>query len=1531
MHRLTWLNQIVSGISKAASSPSRHPVVDRSSLVISAALVAGLLFSANGFAQLPAPVAFYSLNGTTNDSSVNTFNGTVNGANTYATGILGQQAFLFNGSTNITLGNGADTTTLGIYNGSFTVNQWANFTNPTNGNGVTLVGTQNNANNNALQLILRNDTPYMGFFGNDSNGNVAIASNTWYNIAYVYDATAQTQSVYVNGVLDYTSGGHAPYAGQAQTTFIGGSCCGNDPDTGSLMQDVGIYDTAFNQSQISAFYNTTSFVAPQITWTGTAGTGTYAGLPPGTTGVWDSTTGALPAPTANWTGTPQTYAEGDLVTFDNTGINTNIAIQPGGVAPGSVTFNNSTTPYSFTNSIGDTNGITGPAIVTLTANAGSVTFNSPNTYSGPTIINGGSLRINNANSLQNSTATVNVNGGLIFGAGVGTFNLGALAGTGNIAMTDTSPAPVNLVVGSSGNSGVYNGSLSGGGNFTKAGSGVQTLGGVNTYAGNTVITGGTLRLNPVSLPSIGVHFGGDQQGGNDMLAATTSAGVSPASVAGVNFAMTHWNNTSGSNGSASNIMNNSGGASGASVSWLSNGTQNGGTFSTGDNQLMATFLNTNSTNTVTFTNIPYSSYEVVSYVGAEGANGRLASVTAVGSTDAAPSTTYYFQTSNNTGSNPYQYAQLTNTTPGTYPAANYAVSTGLSGSTLTVSESNYSSYSGIMGIEILNTSVGSLPSSTAVSISGGAFLDLFGSYQSVASLTGTGTVTNNGPMIGTLALAPASGSTTFSGTIQDGTSKSALTMSGPGTQILASANTFSGPTNVNGGVLQLNHANALQNSTVTVNVNGSPIGPSGLVFGSTIGTFNFGALAGNSNLTLADTASQPVNLVVGGNGASGTYGGTLNGAGSLTKAGSGVQILTGVNSYLGSTSITGGTLRVSPSSAATQIAAGNAIGIHFGADTDNPNYVLAAASVAGVPGFAMSNWNNAYGNNGSTTNLNTSVSSTGVVMNGAGAATGVTVSWSSQNGTFSNNDNHSDPNDQLMGSFLNDGPGNGHGNSITISNIPYTSYEVLAYVGSEDTANQRESNLNIGNSPTMYFGTDTADGQYPGAFSQITNTTNGNYPQGNYAVVTGLSGSSITISDGAIAGQSNTGLPAIEIINTTLANTLPSTAVNIATGSTLDLNNSIQQVASLNDFTSGSQGTVTNSGPGAASLILVPTTGSATFSGVIQNGNGNVSLTLNGNGTQVLAGTNTYTGPTTVLNGTLRVTGSLAAGSAVSVGGNGANGLPRLSGTGTIFGPVTINGPGTGVVGTILATGGSTLSLAGGLTFQDGSFANLNLGSPNGTANPANALLATSGPINSLTANGTDTISFSNPSPGVYDLISYTGSTASSNFVLDSNSIANYAGLTFQLLNGSGQIDLLVSTPPIIWSGVTVDGSGNAPWDYSTQNWVTADGTPTTYADPNGVVTFGDFYPNGQTVVNSTCLHPSWRRAALGRDAQRQRCRQRRRRLHVHRFRRRQRNRRRGQHHLERRPNRQRNRDVPEPQQLHRRRLDQRRLSQYRK
>jgi autotransporter-associated beta strand protein len=100
----------------------------------------------------------------------------------------------------------------------------------------------------------------------------------------------------------------------------------------------------------------------------------------------------------------------------------------------------------------------------------------------------------------------------------------------------------------------------------------------------------------------------------------------------------------------------------------------------------------------------------------------------------------------------------------------------------------------------------------------------------------------------------------------------------------------------------------------------------------------------------------------------------------------------------------------------------------------------------------------------------------------------------------------------------------------------------------------------------------------------------------------------------------------------------------------------------------------------------VTNTALTTFSGVV--GGTGFGLTKTGNGILALSNAETYTGPTTVSNGTLQVNGSLDASSAVTVNSNGI-----LAGTGTVNGAVTVDAGGTLAPGTSIGT----LTLNGGL------------------------------------------------------------------------------------------------------------------------------------------------------------------------------------------------------------------------------------------
>ena len=109
-----------------------------------------------------------------------------------------------------------------------------------------------------------------------------------------------------------------------------------------------------------------------------------------------------------------------------------------------------------------------------------------------TVQNGGQLTVGGTLKLWKADSAVTVNGGtLVAGALVGT--------TGNVRITDPASGTA-LTVGSAATN-TFSGTIvndTGPGSLKKVGSGVQTLGGVNSYTGSTTIAAGTLKLAATS-------------------------------------------------------------------------------------------------------------------------------------------------------------------------------------------------------------------------------------------------------------------------------------------------------------------------------------------------------------------------------------------------------------------------------------------------------------------------------------------------------------------------------------------------------------------------------------------------------------------------------------------------------------------------------------------------------------------------------------------------------------------------------------------------------------------------------------------------------------------------------------------------------------------------------------------------------------------------------------------------------------------------------------------------------------------------
>jgi filamentous hemagglutinin family protein len=150
----------------------------------------------------------------------------------------------------------------------------------------------------------------------------------------------------------------------------------------------------------------------------------------------------------------------------------------------------------------------------------------------------------------------------------------------------------------------------------------------------------------------------------------------------------------------------------------------------------------------------------------------------------------------------------------------------------------------------------------ATTISGGVLQ--IGNASAAGSLGGTGTVTNNA----VLRFA-GGGEVTVAKTIS-GTG--AIEQAGSGKTILTANNTYSGPTTISDGILQIGN-------------------------GGTSGQIGTGNITNDTSLII--NRSNAV-----------TIGSVISGSGSLTQAGTGTLTLSGTNTYSGKTSILAGTLSI---------------------------------------------------------------------------------------------------------------------------------------------------------------------------------------------------------------------------------------------------------------------------------------------------------------------------------------------------------------------------------------------------------------------------------------------------------------------------------------------------------------------------------------------------------------------------------------------------------------------------------------------
>jgi hypothetical protein len=172
-----------------------------------------------------APPASYAYWGFDNDA--NDLYGVYNGA--LINGATFSNNAYFGYGYNLALNNSVNqsmiiaTPLLNLSYTSFTVEAWIYGISLTGDNAIFSQCQCNSCQDQCLYLIIRNYKLYMGFSLDDVIGSTVLTINTWYHVAFVYDYSTRTQSLYVQGVLDTSRSSAGPYQGQSGTTIIGSS------------------------------------------------------------------------------------------------------------------------------------------------------------------------------------------------------------------------------------------------------------------------------------------------------------------------------------------------------------------------------------------------------------------------------------------------------------------------------------------------------------------------------------------------------------------------------------------------------------------------------------------------------------------------------------------------------------------------------------------------------------------------------------------------------------------------------------------------------------------------------------------------------------------------------------------------------------------------------------------------------------------------------------------------------------------------------------------------------------------------------------------------------------------------------------------------------------------------------------------------------------------------------------------------------------------------------------------------------------
>jgi autotransporter-associated beta strand protein len=907
------------------------------------------------------------------------------------------------------------------------------------------------------------------------------------------------------------------------------------------------------------------------------------------------------------------------------------------------------------------------------------TLNGTNTYSGPTAISGGVLRITNASALGTTTSGTTqsgasaleldgTGGGVIVGAetlsinGGGITNLGTLrniAGDNSYGGTITLAAQSrinsdsgiltldnatavtgvqNLVIGGAGTVLISGAIATTTGGVFKDGMGTLILSGANTYSGATTVSGGTLVISgtPTGNSAPTVNNGGTLQ---------------------LDYAT---NDTNKINDLA--ILTFAGGTldlkGGSQTEIVASTTLTAGTASRVTSSTPGSVLQMNTITAGAGASIDFGAAGIATTDNANNSLGILGTWATIGGTDFAVNST-------NLGDGPITaytgYTDVPRLNPGIIADASGFVriieGSGAPGS-ITLS-------SAITTINMLNQSAVGGASPAMIDPAGQTLLTNGILVGTGAGALTIGTGTNNG----TLGAATAGGDLTLLNTtannltlnsvIADNASPSTLTKTGTGPATLTGANTYTGGTILTLGTLQLGSAGALGTGPLTLN---------GGILDSTVANLvnaNNNPQAWNGNFSFLGT--QALNLGTGAvttNGArtvtvsantltvGGSFTPSATAGSHLTKLGTGTLVLNGATA-LGNNGIAvnGGTVRFGGTLTTSSAVAG--AGVNTFKVGNLPN---ASAAFVQTGGSIILSVNDVDGMN----------------LGNADSASGAFGSLTIQGGTFSA------PRFNVGGSGVNPGT-NGVGllNVLSGGSATLTAY----MIGSRGATNTGATTIAGG----------TLDLSGVAMVSGHIGTYGGGRQEYNLGANLGGSNTGGLVTTGAnpfsVVAQTNTGIGIANLLGGTLLTNAFASPAGTSTG------------VGINQFNFNG-GTLKHSGTaGNANFFLAIAAGVAPGSGVfVRSGGATID---NGQAVTIAAALLAPTGGEVTSITASGATGFITAPYVKIVGGNNdATAIAQIDDSGTLTN-ILVTNPGTGyaTAPTVTLVGGTT---AGGTNITTG-------------------------------------------------------------------------------------------------------------------------------------------------------------------------------------------------------------------------------------